>query len=204
MSGREVRRDTSAEPAVSRGAEERPDRAVSVRAFAQKYGAMSRERFLKRYPHPFLVQVSQSDDVGRGDGFFTAAVRDDRAPLNLSLLERGLFYVSKREGTSFKSAISIGRQESCDLTIRSSVVSKSHALLRRRKSQWTIIDSNSRNGTFLKGERLVPARPHRLDPGMRLSLSPDLVLVFMEAAHAFEYVRWVAKKLARLETNEAG
>ena len=51
---------------------------------------------------------------------------------------------------------SIGRAPENDLAIEDdNTVSKFHAVLRRQKHRWTILDLDSRNGTKLNGERVV-------------------------------------------------
>ena len=51
---------------------------------------------------------------------------------------------------------SIGRAPENDLVIGDdNTVSKSHAVLRRQKHRWTILDLGARNGTKLNGERIV-------------------------------------------------
>jgi pSer/pThr/pTyr-binding forkhead associated (FHA) protein len=51
---------------------------------------------------------------------------------------------------------SIGRLPGNDLVIdEDNTVSKFHAVLRRQKHRWTILDLNASNGTWLNGERIV-------------------------------------------------
>ena len=49
----------------------------------------------------------------------------------------------------------IGRSEQCDLTVRSSTVSRLHARVTVRGKTAVIEDLGSRNGTFVRGERLT-------------------------------------------------
>ncbi len=59
------------------------------------------------------------------------------------ILERGAMIVGKLEGQ-------------CDVLLSSSTVSRVHARLERRGGRYFVKDLNSRNGTFLNGERLEP------------------------------------------------
>jgi hypothetical protein len=48
----------------------------------------------------------------------------------------------------------VGRADSCGLVLRVASVSGSHALLRWRDPEWTLVDLGSRNGTYLNGRRV--------------------------------------------------
>jgi len=52
-----------------------------------------------------------------------------------------------------KSEYSLGTEESNDLVLRDSSVSRRHALLRRRRGRWQIIDRGSTNGTYAGSRR---------------------------------------------------
>lgn len=79
--------------------------------------------------------------------------------------ENRLFYL-RRQST-------IGRSETCDLTLHVSSVSSHHAVVRWNGSYWVVGDLGSRNGTYLNGERLPPSMkaPRRLSVGDELAFA---------------------------------
>ena len=64
-----------------------------------------------------------------------------------------------------------------DLNAANMGVSKRHAIIRRTASGYEVIDLSSRNGTWLKTERLVPNKPYPLASGSQLRLGQMRLLV---------------------------
>jgi hypothetical protein len=62
----------------------------------------------------------------------------------------------------------IGRSPKCELRLASAQVSSQHALVRWNGSSWEVKDLGSRNGTFLDGAPLSPAREYSLQVGSQL------------------------------------
>ena len=56
--------------------------------------------------------------------------------------------------TFSKQEVFIGRDPGCTYPVRNETVSSRHARLSYRHNQWWIEDLNSKNGTYLNGERL--------------------------------------------------
>lgn len=69
-------------------------------------------------------------------------------------------YVRVQQGTvwsdeqRFTDTFRIGRDPACELSVTEQVVSKVHAEMRCEEGQWWIVDLQSRNGTYLNGERI--------------------------------------------------
>lgn len=72
-------------------------------------------------------------------------------------------------------SISIGRHPECDIVLDVGAVSRYHAKIVRRGSDFFVEDSGSRNGTFLNGQLLTA--PEMLREGDRVRIS-DVDLVF--------------------------
>ncbi|RPH79372.1 MAG: FHA domain-containing protein [Nitrospiraceae bacterium] len=72
-------------------------------------------------------------------------------------------YVRVQQGTTwsderrFIDTFRIGRDPECELPITERVVSKVHAEVRCEEGQWWLVDLQSRNGTYLDGERIERA-----------------------------------------------
>ena len=48
---------------------------------------------------------------------------------------------------------SLGRAKNCDILLASTLASRSHAVISRRKKGWFITDTDSKTGTFVNGEQ---------------------------------------------------
>ncbi len=72
-------------------------------------------------------------------------------------------YVRVQQGTTwsderrFTDTFRIGRDPECELPITERAVSKVHAEARLEEGQWWVVDVQSRNGTYLDGERIERA-----------------------------------------------
>ena len=49
---------------------------------------------------------------------------------------------------------SIGRSKSCDITLPDQTISRDHAVLMRRESGWYIVDTQSKGGVYVNGEKV--------------------------------------------------
>ena len=58
-------------------------------------------------------------------------------------------------------------------------ISRVHAMIRRSKGSYQIIDLESSNGTWLENQRLIPKQPYPLDSGDRIRLGRLNILVFI-------------------------
>ncbi|MEM7199493.1 MAG: FHA domain-containing protein [Planctomycetota bacterium] len=74
--------------------------------------------------------------------------------------------------------LSVGRHPDCDLVLESSAVSRRHAQIVAHDGVFFVEDAGSRNGVFLNGTKLDPARRHALRHKDVLSLS-DCRLLFL-------------------------
>ncbi len=77
----------------------------------------------------------------------------------------------KRELVFDEETISIGREPSNLLPLAGTQVSKLHARIERRGSDYCIVDLNSTNGAFVNGEKLTPGKDRALHQGDRVSIS---------------------------------
>ena len=77
-----------------------------------------------------------------------------------------------------KDKITIGRGFNVDLTIVDKLASRLHCSIEYKNGIWHIHDMNSRNGTYLNGEKIKSAE---LVPGDRLTIG-DTNFIFERAA----------------------
>lgn len=67
-----------------------------------------------------------------------------------------------------KSALLVGRRESCDIVLRFPNVSGSHCELSLNEGYWFVKDLGSSNGTKVNGTRVTESR---IDPGDKLTIA---------------------------------
>lgn len=75
-----------------------------------------------------------------------------------------------REITLKQEKVLIGRFFSCDILLNNSNVSRIHAEITRHDGGWFIRDLESRNGTWLNGNRLIPWEEYLLKDNDYISL----------------------------------
>ena len=62
---------------------------------------------------------------------------------------------------------SIGKDESNDVVVRDPTVSKKHAIVKRRRRRWELVDAKSSNGTFV-GDARITDKPVSLADGQEI------------------------------------
>jgi hypothetical protein len=75
-----------------------------------------------------------------------------------------------------QAELTIGRDTSNAIAINDAEVSRKHARLTLRGTEYVIEDLGSTNGTFISGQRL--SAPYTLRPGDLISLGENIVLIF--------------------------
>ena len=83
-----------------------------------------------------------------------------------------LIQVGERAGVRLdavsSTSITIGRSTDCDVVISDETVSRRHAVIQRRGSQWQIRDAGSRNGVLVNGLRISTATTLQAGDGVSL------------------------------------
>ena len=82
----------------------------------------------------------------------------------------------------------LGCDSECDICITDESVSRQHAWLDRRGSDYFLEDNNSTIATYLNGRRIVPGEVCRLMPSDELTFG-TVDLIFLDAAAFFHFVR---------------
>ena len=81
------------------------------------------------------------------------------------------------KGKSFvisEPELSIGRETSNSICIKENLVSRHHAVIRKDEpAEFSIVDLNSRNGTFVNS---IPIKERKLEPGDRIQIGDSLLL----------------------------
>jgi len=86
--------------------------------------------------------------------------------------------IIKEQWTLEADEITLGRDQSCHISLPSRWISRVHARLRRQGNQYILEDANSKNGIYINGQRIY--KPHVLIDGDKLQLAPGLDLIFVD------------------------
>ncbi len=93
-------------------------------------------------------------------------------------------HVCNREGALLRAfalgdeaEVIVGRDETCDVQIRSTTISREHCAIEREGEDFILRDLGSSGGTFLDGDKVERVR---LEDGMEIHVGPA-VLKFFEA-----------------------
>jgi pSer/pThr/pTyr-binding forkhead associated (FHA) protein len=128
-----------------------------------------------RFKHPVELRLSTADEI-------EARIARIYAPKLVGVLPTG----EKLEYQLGQSEIKIGKAAHNDIVLADPTVSNSHAVVLPIDSGYSIVDLDSRNGTFVGGERLgSQARP--LEHGDTIQLGKTL-LVFRSSSQTGENI----------------
>lgn len=109
-------------------------------------------------------------------------------PVGLDLRRFGpeLHIVAGRDaGRRFRltdRAVVIGRGETCDVILRDSRVSRSHARIEWSHDTFTVADLGSRNGTFVRAAAVAHGEARSCDPGVPVVVGDTVVTVHRDGA----------------------
>ena len=108
------------------------------------------------------IGLAESGDLSRADALLADRIRAER---------RGRAFVALHDGggsqqvvtlENERSPITIGRRPDNDIVLSwDSEVSRRHAHLLHTEEGWALVDDESRNGSYLNGERVTRQRPLR-------------------------------------------
>jgi hypothetical protein len=167
--------------------------------------ALSKERFVARYPHPFLVMIGMSNEIdsSMAEPFYNTVVSVPNQQ-ELAAISKGrmlapeaiVFRVTKRTNANAApgngrsaSVVMVGRAHNADVVIPAGVVSKSHFYIAPRpfkEDEFTLSDNGSTNGTKINDEEVPRHTTHPLRSGDKITLGSDVVLRFLHAADFFD------------------
>jgi pSer/pThr/pTyr-binding forkhead associated (FHA) protein len=96
------------------------------------------------------------------------------------------YEVKKSNGNAFNMGITVGRTPNNDIPVDLKSVSRFHAYFRHEGKAWSLVDAESKVGTWVNGVKLVPNKPCPLQERCELKfggadllfLAPDSFLEF--------------------------
>ena len=161
--------------------------------FIREAKELNKEQFLKKYPHPFLVQYTASENKeGKRMSFSTISVRSLDELLKIEAQDKkeiqDVFPVKKTENNPFSSKIIIGRTATQDIIIDSSSISKFHAYFEIKEGKYLFYDKGSTNGSKLNNMELEASMSVMVRNNDIISLA-SLNYTFYYAETAYEVFR---------------
>jgi hypothetical protein len=145
-----------------------------------------RDQFASVFPGFYLVCAAHGNPLLK---FITEP--DEATPDRVRTPTRARFEVhrvAKARWRPFPDRISIGRARNCDIVLRHASISKLHAHFRLDTGQVAILDNNSRNGTAVNDQALIPERRVFLQSGDRIRLG-TMEGIFLGADGLYDYLR---------------
>ena len=101
------------------------------------------------------------------------------------------------------SAITIGRTPDNQIVVPHAQVSSRHAEIRKHGADLFVVDRGSANGTFVRGQRLVPGQPAPVKSGEKVYIGPMPLLIQISGQHVNVVVEdqasWAGKPLYEIE-----
>ena len=91
-------------------------------------------------------------------------------------------------GNAFPFGVTIGHTDNNDICLRDPSVSRFHAYIQNELTAPVLIDTGSKNGTFIRGELVPPRSPHLLAPGDEIRFG-SFQMVFFDADDFLTYLR---------------
>ena len=161
--------------------------ATTLLEVARQCESLDKDEFVRLFPQPFLVQQTRNRATAK-DARFVTLVGVDTGEDRLDPLQAPVYYLTKKDRNGFQSMITIGRTENNDVTLDSSRVSKFHAYFSEVAEAWYVTDSDSRNGSFLAGQPLVPRQATALQNGIELAFSREVIFTFHDSASMFDHL----------------
>ncbi len=152
----------------------------TIKEFRQERASQSKQRFLSLHPSPVLLTAGslevQKPAIPGNSGFHTVSAPDKTEPsvtINKKspLVATDSFLVIpilKREGNPFPQRVGVGRTKGTDITLADREISKYQGYFSSANDCWYFTDGGSSNGTFIRGERLVPMVSTQINDGEEL------------------------------------
>ena len=147
---------------------------------------LDEQSFLQKHPHPFLIELlTRKDDTG--SFMYSTEMLTNPAVGGIRVLTKHspqcAIPVKHRGPAPFEAMITVGRAPNNDIVLRDNSVSKLHAYFEVPKEDalYVLLDNNSKNGTFLNGQRLRPQEKYALEDGFVISFGARFSFVFRTA-----------------------
>lgn len=163
--------------------------------------------FAAEFPHPFLVREATAQGAppplpGGGDRR-TARVSKVAAPTGDGFARDDvwIYRVCPRDLERNEGAVTLGRDEACDVVVDDATVSLVHARFTLEVGapdpsedddddgrRFYVVDAGSSNGTFVDGEAAPSGAPVRVEDQASVRFGPQAKFQFFTAAGFFQFM----------------
>ena len=148
--------------------------------------------FRRRYDSPVLVWTGAPRTAGQAGLWTTRSIDVETTPTENPLV----FALEKvaRSPNVFELGVTVGRTPNNDIEVSEPSVSRFHAYFKKseRGEAWEVVDVESFNGTFVRGERLKPRTPAQVGDQDLVRFGAAEMRFFSPAA-LVEYVKRLDK-----------
>lgn len=161
--------------------------------------------FVAEFPHPFLVREAtegaSAPPIPAGADRRTARVKKVAAPTGDGFAREDVWIhrVCPRDLERNDGAVTLGRDEACDVVIDDATVSLLHARFTLESAtpdpeddddgrRFYVVDAGSSNGTFVDGEPAPAGAPVRVDDQCSVRFGPLAKFQFFTAAGFFQFM----------------
>jgi hypothetical protein len=151
-----------------------------LRKFFQATHKLSREEFLSQYPH--LLLVVNPFGLTNTPDFLTCAPSDGPGTGNTT----SIVFIKKQDSSNPFGMITVGRAGNNDIIIKSAQVSKFHAFFNKEGDGYLLVDSSSRNGTWLNGKKLEARHPYPVSSQDSVQFSDDVTCKVYSPEHFYD------------------
>lgn len=164
--------------------------STTLETYILRFGATDKATFMAEVRCPVLVDSAYSiGSIAPKQGFRTATIDDARAlPYRTKANEREVLLIKKRQEATFLGHVSVGRASNLDVVISRTGISKFHAYFSEVEAGFQLTDKDSTNGTWVAGDRLLPAAPILLPNKVDLQFA-NHGFTFMMPDRFFELLR---------------
>jgi hypothetical protein len=149
---------------------------------------IDRAEFGRRYPFPFLV--SEGNVSAPAQRAFKTMVGAGSVP-SLDEKQPRVWPVVKSERNRFPNMITVGRADNNDVVLEPLSVSKFHAYfaLDPKTNEYTIMDAESKFGTFVADKRLPVSTARVLACGEVIQFGKEVKVTFYTSEEFFDYLK---------------
>ncbi len=167
---------------------------ASIEDFKREIAGLAVEQFVQQYSYPFLLVGGIADSERMYEEFGTS----DDMPITIQmpqlvtqwiLKEKSIFPIKKKGRGSAFSFVSIGRSRTNDIVLNVGAISKLHAVIQKVGEAYTLMDSGSRNGTFVNGIPLDANKPVLLNDGDLISFASVIPARFLVPSSVYQWVQ---------------
>lgn len=171
--------------------------AKRIEDFITEIEGLSADEFEEAHPYPFLVKEATEGSVppaatGRG----TTRLKTPSAVVGGGLLQGDvvLHGVCPKDPENFDGAVSLGRDDDCDIVVQDGSISGKHANFtlefRGDEKVFFVTDVGSSNGTFVNGERIEPNTPVEVDDQDSVRFGPGVKFQFFQSEGFFQFLEF--------------